>query len=203
MKARNATRLFRSLAIVVCLCGGLTIRSLAAEPEHPQMLQPGKEHKFLQFDVGIWDATMKIWEKPDAKPVETKAVEKCEMLRGGFWLLSRFDGQIGSMKYSGAGTFGYDPTEKKFVGTWIDSMNPYMLTMKGDYDETTKTLTMMGENREPDGKMHSSKEIARRIDDNTRVFELHMQGDDGKYFKMMEITYKRRTGGASHRTETF
>ena len=113
-------------------------------------------------------------------------------LLGGFWLLSRFEGMIGTMKFSGTRTFGYDPTEKKFVGTWTDSMNPYMLTIKGDYDAATKTLTMIGENREPDGKMHTSKEISRRLDDNTRLFELHMQGDDGKYFKMMEIKYTRR-----------
>ena len=155
--------------------------------------QPTKEHEMFKFDVGMWDATMKIWPAPDAEPMESKGTEKNELLAAVCGCSSRFEGKIGEMKFSGAGTFGYDPTEKKFVGTWVDSMNPYMLTMKGDYDEATKTMTMMGENREPDGKMHKSKEISRRLDDNTRLFELHMQGDDGKYFKMIEIKYKRRS----------
>ena len=183
-------RCVRALAMTAAL-GTLCTRSFAAEEEPHPMPQPTKEHKMLKFDVGTWDATIKIYEKPGAEPIESKAVERNAMV-GGFWLVSRFNGSIGQMKFSGAGTFGYDPTEKKFVGTWVDSMNPYMLTMKGDYDESTKTLTMMGENREPDGKVHKSKEISKRIDDDTRHFELHMQGEDGNYFKMMEIDYKRQ-----------
>jgi hypothetical protein len=195
MNALTSIRWVRGLATVAAFAT-MCFHSRAAEEEQPQVPQPTKEHKALQFDVGTWDATMRIWEKPGADPIESKAVERNVMV-GSFWLLTRFDGSIGPMKFSGAGTFGFDPTEKKFVGTWVDSMNPYMLTMKGEYDESTKTLTMLGENREPDGKMHKSKEISRRIDENTRHFELHMQGDDGNFFKMMEIDYKRRPSKSS------
>ena len=154
-------------------------------------MQPTKEHKMLKFDKGNWDATVKIFPPAGGAPIESKATEKVELLPGGFWMLTRFQGKIGDLPYSGRGTFGYDPTEKKFVGTWVDSMNPYMLTMKGDFDEATHTLTMTGENRGPGGKMHTSKEISRHIDANTRTFEMQMKGEDGKFQKMMEITYKR------------
>jgi hypothetical protein len=192
MKASQTNHCLFVLALLVSAVCASNIRATAAEPDHPQPPKLTKEHKLFKFDVGMWDATMKIWPAPGAEPIESKATEKNMLLPGGFWLLSRFEGKIGEMKFSGAGTFGYDPTEKKFVGTWIDSMNPHMLVMKGDYDEATKTMTMVGQNREPDGKMHTSKEIARRVDDDTRTFEMQMQGDDGKYFKMMEINYKRR-----------
>jgi len=180
------------LAAMTVLIFAVTSDRHVAAQDQPPMPRPTKEHKLLKFDVGTWDATMKIWPYPGATPIEGTAVERNVLLPGGFWLLSRFDGKMGDMKFNGAGTFGYDPIEKKFTGTWIDSMSPHMLTMKGDYDEATQTLTMMGENREPNGKMQKSKEIAKSIDENTRHFEMHMQGDDGQYFQMMEINYKRR-----------
>jgi hypothetical protein len=189
MKASTTSR--RAL-VLATVSGSMCTCLLAEEKAPPQIGQLTKEHKMFKHDVGTWDAKLKIWEKPGDKPIESEAVEKNQLLPGGYWLLSRFDGAIGPVKFSGHGVFGYDPTEKKFVGLWVDNMNPHPLTMKGDYDAATKTLTMLGENREPDGKKHKSKEISRWIDDNTKHFELHMQGDDGKFFKMMEIEYKRR-----------
>ena len=34
--------------------------------------------------------------------------------------------------------------------------------------------------------------ITRYNDDDTRVMEMHRTGEDGKEWKMMEITYKRQ-----------
>ena len=81
----------------------------------------------LKNDVGTWDATLKIWPQPNAKPLESKAVEKNELLPGGQWLVSRFEGNFGGMKFVGVGTWGYDPVEKKYVGTWIDNMTPHLI----------------------------------------------------------------------------
>lgn len=179
-------------AVVAFMLGTLVSLRNDAVADETEIPQPTKEHKLLKHGVGTWDATMKIWTKPGAEPFESKAVEKSQLLPGGFWLLSRFDGLMGQMKFSGHGVFGYDPTEKKYIGTWIDNMNPHLFTMKGDYDEATKTLTMTGENRGPDGKIQKAKEVSRILDDDTRHFELHIEGDDGKFFKMMEVDYKRR-----------
>ena len=49
----------------------------------------------------------------DAKPIETKAVEKNEMLAGGCWLVSRFDGDFGPIKFVGVGQWGYDPVRRR------------------------------------------------------------------------------------------
>ena len=82
MNAMTTTRLVRGLAIVAVL-STICDRSIAAEQAPHEMLQPTKEHKMFQFDVGTWDATMKIWPSPDAKPMESKATERNAMLRGG------------------------------------------------------------------------------------------------------------------------
>jgi hypothetical protein len=150
------------------------------------------EHKILQKEVGTWDAACKVWPMPGAELMEFSGSETNELL-GGLWLISKFEGKLGEMPYTGRGTTGYDPAEKKYVGTWIDSVSPYLTIMKGDYDLATKTLTMTGEMRDVGtGKILATKQVWRYIDDDTRTFEIHSPGEDGKMWKMMEIEYKRR-----------
>ena len=87
------------------------------------------------------------------------------------WLVSKFEGKLGDMPFTGRGTTGYDPAEKKYVGTWIDSVSPYMTIMKGDYDPATKTLTMTGDMRDvASGKVTETKQIWHYVDaDNADV----------------------------------
>jgi len=153
-----------------------------------------EEHKLLQKDVGTWDATIKIWGAPDADPIESKGTEKNELLPGGLWIISRFDGKIGDIPFAGVGVSGYDPVEKKYVGTWVDSMTPHMMPLKGDYDQETQTMTMTGEGRDPaTGETYEARLISRYVDENSRTFEFHMPGEDGQRWKMMEIQYQRRS----------
>jgi hypothetical protein len=180
------------LALVSCAAlGSIAPTALAQEPEW--LIKPTEEHKLLQKDVGTWDATVKIFVKEGAEPIESKGTEKNELLPGGLWLVSRFEGEAAGMPFTGVGTTGYDPIEKKYVGTWVDSMTPHLMITKGDYDADTKTFTATAESRDPESKeIYHAKLIARYNDDGTRTFELHMPGENGKHWKMMEIHYKRR-----------
>jgi hypothetical protein len=171
----------------------LTIATTAIGQEPEWIIKPTKEHELLKKDVGTWDATVKIWPKEGAEPMESKGTETNELLKGGMWLVSRFEGEAGGVPFAGVGTFGYDPEEKKYVGTWVDTFTPHLMITKSDYDEATKTMTGTSEGRDPHTKKaYTAKMVARYVDDDTRVFELHMPGEDGKKWKMMEITYKRR-----------
>jgi hypothetical protein len=179
------------LACVVAIAL-LAISSRTSAQDAPPMPGPTKEHELLKNGVGTWDATIKMSPQPGAEPMVSKGVEKNELI-GGMWLVSRFEGEMMGMPFSGAGTFGYDPVEKKYVGTWVDSMSPHMLTIKGDYDSATKTMTEMAEGRDPmTGQITTSKLISRQVDDDTRTFEFYAPGADGQFQKMMEIEYKRR-----------
>lgn len=152
-----------------------------------------KEHELLKHDVGTWDATMKIYAAPGEEPAVSEATETNELLPGGIWLLSNFKGEIMGMPFSGHGVTGYDPVEKKYIGTWVDSMSPYLMTMEAEYNPATKTLTGFGEGRDPaSGEMVKYKQISRKVDDDTRTFEMQMPDGAGGYQKMMEIEYKRR-----------
>ncbi len=169
----------------------LTCRGALAQEEW--MIKPTKQHELLKKDVGTWDATVKIWPVKGAQSIKSKGTEKNELLKGGLWLVSRFEGQAAGMPFVGVGTSGYDPVEKKYVGTWVDTMTPHLMTTTGEYDEDATTFTGTAEGRDAmSGEPYKAKLVARYIDDDTRVFEMHMPGEDGEYWKMMQIDYKRR-----------
>jgi hypothetical protein len=182
------------LAIIPAAFAALQLAIAQQEQQQPQTPQPTEEHRLLHKDVGTWDAEISMFSPVEGgAPMKSKGSEKAELLPGGMWLISRFEGEMMGMPFSGIGTNGYDPIEKKYVGTWIDSMSPYMMTIKGDYDAATKTMTSTGEGRDMTTReMFTAKLVTRYIDDNTRTFEMHMPGEDGGHWKVLEIKYTRR-----------
>jgi hypothetical protein len=46
-------------------------------------------------------------------------------------------------------TVGYDPQKKKYVGTWVDSVTPYLWTYEGSLDASGRILTLETEGRIP------------------------------------------------------
>lgn len=186
----------RVVLVVVAATGiwQATRLSTAHAQDQPATPPVSAEHAVLKQDVGTWDAEISLLPPEAGAPaMKSKGSEKCELLRGGMWLVSRFEGEMMGMPFSGVGTTGYDPVEKKYVGTWIDSMSPHMMSIKGEYDAAKKTMTSTGEGLDAATRTkYTSKMISRYLDDNTRTFEMHMPGPDGKLTKMMEIKYKRR-----------
>jgi hypothetical protein len=164
--------------------------AVAQEPSKPL-----PEHKILAADEGTWDATIRMYAGgPDAEPSVSKGSEVNEVLPGGLWVLSKFEGEFGGMKFYGRGQFGFDPVKKKYVGTWLDSMSTVLSVLEGDYDAKTKTMTYVGDGYDPEHKAKfSQKMVTTMKDDGTRVFTLYMkfEGQPAEA-KFMEITYTKR-----------
>ncbi|MCA9235393.1 MAG: DUF1579 domain-containing protein [Planctomycetales bacterium] len=158
------------------------------------MFPPTPAHRQMAREAGVWEADVKMWMAPEDVPMSSQAVETNEML-GDYWLESKFEGEFGGQKFVGKGMTGYDPAAKKFVGTWCDTMTPYLTTTEGDYDVETHTLTMMGASRDPaTGEMTKSKITTKYVDDDAKVMTMYgpVPDEDGQWWKMMEITYKRK-----------
>jgi hypothetical protein len=66
---------------------------------------------------------------------------------------------------------------------------------EGDYDKSTKTLTMVGDSPGPDGKTMFTYTISTCYKDDGRVMTMHMQpkgsGEDQK-MKLFVMTYKKK-----------
>ena len=176
----------------------LAVSYLAASAraqESPPAPKPLPEHKILAADAGTWDATVKTYlGGPGSEPNVSKGVMVNEVLAGGLWVVSRFDGIFGTVKFEGRGQYGFDPVKKKYVGTWIDSVSTILSVLEGEYDARTKTMSYVGDGYDPDRKAKFTQKLVTIMkDDGTRVFTLYMKYEGEKAeTKFMEITYTRR-----------
>jgi hypothetical protein len=175
--------------IVAC-----TLASSSHAQETPDLITPKPEHAQMAREVGVWDAESTMWMTPDAEAVTSKGVETVTMM-GKFWLVGEFVGDMMGEEFRGRSQMTFDPITKKYVGTWIDTMAPVTLTMTGDYDASTHTLTMMMNGIDPmTGKPSQWKTITHYVDENTKTFEMHSAtpGEPGKWWKTLEIKYAKR-----------
>jgi hypothetical protein len=177
------------LGLVVCV-GLAGTPSLARGQEGMPVPKPTAEHERLAKD-----ATIKSWgHGPDSEPTVSKGVEVVKLLPGGLWIHSEFEGKFGDQEFRGWGQTGYDTKKGKYVGTWVDSMTTELMTMEGDYDATSRTLTMYGKGTEPSGKPYDAKMTSKHEGEDSHVFTMLVKSDEtkGDYVKVMEISYKRR-----------
>jgi hypothetical protein len=174
----------------VCVVASILSASAMAQPG----AKPTAEHRILAEEEGTWDATIKSFTAgPDAEPMISKGTEVNTVMTGGLWVLSRFDGDFGGMKFEGRGQFGYDPVKKKYVGTWIDSLSPNLSVLEGSYDPKTRTMTYAGDGTSAEGIKYSQKMVTTTKDDGSRVFTLYMKVGEAKdEVKFMEVTYQKR-----------
>jgi uncharacterized protein DUF1579 len=148
--------------------------------------QPGPEHQMLKETAGEWTCACKM---PDG--MEWKGVSTSKMECGGLWLVTNFEGEFGGTKFQGKGLDSYDATKKKYVGIWVDSMATTPLMLEGTYDEKTRTLTMTGEGKMPDGTLTKHRLVTKYTDRDHHSFEMFMTLPDGKEASMLTIDYTR------------
>jgi hypothetical protein len=187
-------RMMREVALAVSV--GILGTAAAVRAQEGQAPRLTPEHERLAKVVGTWDATIKGWmQGPSSEPTVSQGVERVKLMPGGFWVLSEFEGKFGDMEFHGSGATGYDPHKKKYVGTWVNSFSPSIMTMEGEYDESTKTMTMYSKGTDPSGKPYDAKTTTVHPDHDTRVYTMSIKSDEakGEYVKMMEITYKRQS----------
>jgi hypothetical protein len=172
-----------------------TVASLCARAQDaPQYMTPTRQHEAMARDVGVWDGETTTWSAPGAEPTKDKGAETNKML-GKLWLTSEYKGTFMGQEFIGHMQLGYDPLKKKYVGTWVDTVSPFLFTLEGDYDVASHTLTMMMHGTSAmTGQPETAKAVTRYIDDNNKVFEMHMpvEGQEGQWWKMFEIKYTRR-----------
>lgn len=180
--------IFRLLLVGMLACSFFSLPAAAQFPEPP------KEMEIFKRDVGTWDCDVSFFASPAAEPMRSKAVEENEML-GGFWLVSKFHGEISGAPFQGSCQSGWNPSTKKYVASWVDSMSPAATCMEGTWDEATKTMTMLGGSVDPsNGQETKSKQVVVYQDDDHHTMTMYLQGPGGKddWVKQLEVRYTRR-----------
>ena len=168
----------------------LTLALPIAAQGMPEMPKPTKEHQKLAVRAGSWDASIESMG-PTGSMEKSKGKSVAKVAYGGFWLVEDFKAEFMGMKFQGQGMTGYDPVKGKYVGTWVDSMSPYLMTLEGNFDDTGKILTMTGMGMGMDGKMAKHRLVTHEKNANHAVMEMFVTGPDGKEMKAMTINYTR------------
>jgi hypothetical protein len=156
--------------------------------------EPQKEHQWLEKLVGEWTSEMEASMAPDKPPEKFVGTDSGRSI-GGVWVA--LEGR-GPMPGGGTAitimTLGYDPTKKKYVGTFIGSMMTYLWVYEGELDASGKKLVLNAEGPHfvEAGKMAKYRDTIEFLSDDHRTLTSHMLGDDGQWNHFMTAHYRRK-----------
>jgi hypothetical protein len=162
--------------------------------------RPAPEHELLKQFVGTWEATVKSYMAP-GQSNESKGTERNRTGMGGLWLIQDFRADFMGQPFQGHGFIGYDPAKKKYVGTWIDSMQTFILITEGTFDDTHKIFTQTAEGPDPTGKMTKWKMVTVFKDADHHEFTMSSLGEGGKDKTEMVISYERRKDSSGRKAK--
>lgn len=172
----------------------IPIDSAAAQKAMMESAQLGEPHKMLAKSNGTWTADMTFWEKQGGAPQKMAGTLVTTSILDGHFQQSTFSGDMMGMPFKGVSTVGYDNVSKEYVSTWMENMSTGIVTMRGKWDDATKSITFTGIEKNPaNGLEMNLKEVFKVVDDNNQSMEYY--GPDpqtGKEYKMMEMKYTRK-----------
>ena len=131
-RARSAACLL-ALALAACASGPKKPALTMAE-----WTQPTEQHRQIAAGAGEWVGTLTMFGE-HATPAPIPAQETVEAI-GPFWVQSRFTCDFMGMPYVGTGFVGYDPSTRKYLGTWLDNTSSYFASMEGEKDASGKLV---------------------------------------------------------------
>ncbi|USO00314.1 MAG: DUF1579 family protein [Phycisphaeraceae bacterium] len=152
------------------------------------------EHELLKAFEGTWKAEVKMWMDPSADPMVSTGIMKNTLVLGGRFLEQDYADDQGH--FFGRGFWGYNKTDARWEGVWMDTMCTFMMVDHGRHDAGAKTWTMSSEMTCPQTKQLMSKRsvITQHADDRhtMEMYFTYMDGEQaGQEMKCMEINYRK------------
>ena len=157
-------------------------------------VEPQKEHHWLQQLVGEWTFENECSMGPDQPPAKSTGTETVRSL-GGLWILCDMRGEMpGGGQALSVMTLGYDPSKKRYVGTFIASMMAFLWHYDGALDATGKVLTLDAEGPSFTGaaKMVKYQDLIEIVSADQRTLSSQTLGEDGKWNRFMTAHYRRK-----------
>jgi hypothetical protein len=91
-------------------------------------------------------------------------------------------------------TLGYDPGQKRFVGTFIGSMMTHLWIYSGRLDDAGKVLTLDTEGPDFSGgpDLVPYQDIIEFVNDDHRILKSQLRDKDGNWQQFMTADYRRK-----------
>lgn len=154
--------------------------------------QTSPQHELLAQQAGVWDAAIEYVDMETGKTVRAKGTSVRRQPLGSFWLIDNFQASVMGAPLRVMRTTGYDPTQRRLVGTWIDSMTPSLSVLEGSWDRDKKVMTLSGGGRDQQGRTVDIRLVTSILSENKHVFEKFTRTASDKEAKTMTVTFTRR-----------
>jgi len=159
------------------------------------MTSPEPQHAWLKRLVGEWSAEFECVMGPDQPVEKGKGVEVIRMV-GDLWIVAEATGEMpGGCSMTSIMTVGYDPSKKKFVGTWIGSPMANLFVYEGDLKKEggvdVLPLNTIGPSWEDPTKTARYQDVIELHSDSKRLLWSQVLDDSGKGTRFMTATYTR------------
>ncbi len=181
--------------LIICIAIVLVVRGVLAQSAEPAKNHDEltKEQKWLKQLVGTWDTEWKITMQPNQPPEAASGTDSVRTL-GDHWIIAEAKTTMMGAPYNGMLSLGYDPKNKQFIGTWIDSFGCQLWVYKGTLNEVGDTLTLETKGPSPlaPDKTVLYREVIRMTGKDRRTFTSSIETDEGAWKKLLTVEYRRK-----------
>ncbi len=154
-------------------------------------MTPAAAHQRLDPIVGKFRARSQFWAGVGAPPESGEGESDHLWVLGGRFIEQRYRGKIADMPFEGIGFTGFDNVQRKYVGSWIDTMGTGMMNSLGVGQPTNGEIAFVSEIHEPTGRRQTFRSIIRIANGDRHSYELWTAGPDGREFRTMLVEYTR------------
>jgi hypothetical protein len=156
---------------------------------------PGDMHKKLEDMVGTFDADVRMFMDPSKPPEDSKGTSVNTWALGNRFVESKYEGTFMDNPFNGIGYMGYDNTQKRYVGSWMDTASTGMMWSTCAPDSSGKSMKCKSTSVwDPMTGKASPMEFKSTITDHDHyTMEMFGTGPNGQKYKMMEISYTRKS----------
>jgi len=180
------------LLSVAALCAHFAhAQSDAEQKAWMEYSTPGAMQQKLAEANGNWNEETTMWMQPGQPPMKSKGTCKNEMILGGRYQQSTFNGDFMGMPFQGISITGYDNARKVFVSSWIDNMGTGIMNCEGVMLPDGKSIEFRGKCTDPTtGKMMEMREVFTFTDKDHQKMEMYMTQGVTE-MKTMEVMFTR------------
>ena len=153
--------------------------------------KPQDEHRWLKQLVGDWKFEHKC-QMPDGSSTSSPGRLTCRLL-GELWLVAEFEGDSAEGgAWSSIMTLGYDPTQQKYVGTFVGSMMTNLWNYQGVLEADGRRLPLETRGPRFDGQGECAyRDTIEIVDADRWLFTSHVQNDSGEWQQFLDGQHTR------------
>lgn len=157
-----------------------------------QLPEPGAEHGLLKPFEGTFKSEVKMWFGPGEPNVSTGTIANTWQL-GGLYLNQVYKGDRADgpfPNFEGYGYWGYNQSQNRYEGFWIDNASTTMQIESGTVDGSGKVFEMHSEFLHG-GTVMKKRTVFEVVSNDEHKMTAYVTPPEGEEMKSMEIIYNR------------